>query len=169
MAVARNEEQQQQPPDAPLPITLFVYVATEDGSPLTIDTAAVAAALERGLPSGAARPAARGRAPPFGRWSLYLTAGGEGGRPPPVRVSYWGQEAPHTHNLTQAVKDAMLQHFYAQARLNAGQRGGRAQAATRCRRPGPCHPAPARRRPRALRRSRPAPAAPAAPFIHPPL
>ena len=105
-----------------IPFNLFVYVATEDGSPLGVDAAAVATALRQQLPAADARAAVHGRHAAVGAWSLTLSTSAQarlGGSPRAhqrrsFKVTYLGLEQPHTHNLTQAVKDGILQHYYQQ-------------------------------------------------------
>lgn len=136
-----EEEEEEQPLEQQTQrkvVSLFVYVAAEDGSPLAIDPAAVAAALQQQQAVGTAaaqlppsRPAVSGRMQPLGGWQLHLRRGGSGsgsssgiggktGMPSPVSVHYLGLATPHMHNLTEAVHAGLVASL--QRQHAAGQR-----------------------------------------------
>ena len=111
----------QQPTVRPEAVSLFVYLASEDGSPLQLDTAALAAAVQ-GAAGGAAqqqqqhRAVMSGSAPPLGDWQLHIRQGSSsGGQDNRVAaVSYMALATPHMHNLTEAVRQGLIASLQAQ-------------------------------------------------------
>lgn len=98
-------------------VSLFFYVAAEDGGKLHLDVAAVANALQH--PGGSRRPAVRGSMPPLGRWELHAQRGSsEGGAV--LSINYLSLPTPHMHNLTDLVREALLSSIRQQHA--AGQR-----------------------------------------------
>ncbi|GAB4823973.1 hypothetical protein N2152v2_011019 [Parachlorella kessleri] len=121
-------------------ISLFLYVANEDGSPLRFDPRGAAAALAAGAAGGggAAGPATGhpapvigGTAEPVGDWSLFLgrrsssssSSDDEGGAgagdaaatdDAPLSVHYLAVQTPHYHNLTDLVRGALYHSLYRQ-------------------------------------------------------
>jgi len=93
-------------------VSVFVYVAAEGGrgsGSLRFDPAAVAAALQQQVSEAAAAsaPAASGKMAPLGGWQLHLLRGSSTSGSTAV-VNYLGLATPHMHNLTEAVRQALI-------------------------------------------------------------
>lgn len=118
---ADGGEEAQQPTVRPEAVSLFVYLASEDGSPLQLDPAALAAAVQ-GTAGEAAQqqqqsaPVMSGSMPPLGDWQLHVrqgpSSGGQGSRV--VGASYMALTMPHMHNLTEAVRQGLIASLQAQ-------------------------------------------------------
>lgn len=123
----------QQPLRAGESISLFIYLANEDGRPLRFNPQAAAEALAQ--PAGAAaawarwargepQPAVGGRAAPIGDWSLFLSSAGASGASSDgqqqqqgqqeLALNYLALETPHFHNLTDLVRSALYHSVYRQ-------------------------------------------------------
>lgn len=112
-------QQEQRPPRA---ISFFVYVASEDGSPLQMDPAAAAATLQQPAAAGAAAgpaPAVSGRLPPLRGWQLHLRRADS--TAVQAVVSYLGLATPHMHNLTEAVRQGVYASLHRQRSQGAQQ------------------------------------------------
>lgn len=99
--------------EQPQAISVFIYLATEDGSPLQLDAGAVAATLQQGS-AAPPRAAASGATPPLGAWQLHVRPGAGDGAAGVASVNHLGLATPHMHNLTEAVRGALLASVRAQ-------------------------------------------------------
>lgn len=112
-------EKEQRPPQA---VSFFVYVASEDGSPLQLDPAAAAAALQQPAPAAAATAhaaAVSGHLPPLRSWQLHLRR--TDSTAVQAAVSYLALATPHMHNLTEAVRQGMYASLQRQRAQGAQQ------------------------------------------------
>lgn len=118
---AEGAEEAQQPAVRPEAVSLLVYLASEDGSPLQLDAAALAAALQGPAGEGAKQqqqsgPVMSGSAAPLGDWQLHVrqgaSSGGQANRV--VAASYMALATPHMHNLTEAVRQGLIASVQAQ-------------------------------------------------------
>lgn len=113
--VQEEEQGEQEPPQRQQAVSLFVYVATEDGSPLQMDPVAVGALLQQ---PGAV---AAGNVAPIGGWQLHVRTSGSGSSGGGgLSVNYLALATPHMHNLTEAVRQSIIASMRAQHA--AGQR-----------------------------------------------
>jgi mannosyl-oligosaccharide glucosidase len=105
-----EEDEGEEPPRQA--VSLFVYVAAEDGGEVALDVAALAAALQpQGGEQPPTGPVIAGSTPPVGGWQLHARggSGGEGGSSGGVlSVSHLSVATPHTHNLTDLVRHALV-------------------------------------------------------------
>ena len=114
----REEEQQQEEQRNKNQISFFFYIATEDGSPVTIHTADVLKALHHNT----VVPAMSGSTTLFGAWSLHMNINEEEENhrhqnsftPPTTTANFMGLRTPHLHNLTEAVQIGMYHSLYQQ-------------------------------------------------------
>ncbi|KAL4859841.1 Mannosyl-oligosaccharide glucosidase GCS1 [Chlorella vulgaris] len=113
MEQADNDEQHkeqaagEEQPAKQKAVSLFFYMAAEDGGHIQLDIAAAAAALQSGAGQAPLRPVLSGSTQAVRRWQLHLRSFvGGGGKV--LSVNYLAVATPHLHNLTDLVREGVL-------------------------------------------------------------
>jgi mannosyl-oligosaccharide glucosidase len=131
-----QESQPSEEEESATAISFFVYLATEDGSPIKLRTSHLSQTVVK---FDANRVVMSGNTHAIGKWKLYFnipsTSGGatttatpgaaekdtndddisESLKPPSiVETSFMGIKTPHLHNLTESVHQGLIRSLYAQ-------------------------------------------------------
>lgn len=118
---AQRDKRPEKRPPPPKPghtISLFLYVANEDGSALEFSPSAARQALSQQA-QHAQQAVVRGSAERLGSWALHMSSGVKAGGPHSdtaagPSINYVAMKTPHFHNLTALVRQVLYRSLYDQ-------------------------------------------------------